>query len=96
MLAKQGIGEELAQHLRVMRAACRRFLGWFHPRDDTSSLVVPHAILDFELNQALGELRAAFGFQIALIAAKYDLEVEEPLSYVINTALPTEQDFEKD
>ncbi len=36
-----------------------------------------------------------FGIQIAQIAVKYDLDVEEPLAFVIHTALPTEQDYDE-
>jgi hypothetical protein len=102
VLSKQEIGDALAEHLRVIRAACRGFLDQYSAQEgDPSSLDpdLPEDAFDihrFELNQALGELRAVFGNQIAQIAVKYDLDVEEPLAYVIHTALPTEQDYDQD
>ncbi len=51
--------------------------------------------LQTAIGQALGELRTVFGFQIAQIAARYSLDVEEPLSYTIHAALPPAQDDEE-
>ena len=89
-LAKQGIGNELAGHLRAMGAACRRFLDHLRSPDKPSEFYLPHGdtFMMWQLNQALGELRAMFGIHLAQIAAKHRLDVEEPLSYVIQVALP--------
>jgi hypothetical protein len=37
-----------------------------------------------------------FGIQIAQIAVKYDLDVQEPLAYIIHTALPSEQNYDQE
>lgn len=72
---------ELAGHLRALRAACRRFLS----PDDEDGNVRRHrwhtGRFGFEL--ALGELRATFGLHIAAIAAKYGLDVEDGLSSIL-------------
>jgi hypothetical protein len=50
------------------------------------------------LNQALGELRAAFGFHIAQIAVKYGFDLEDDLAqlaYTVDTALPADLDEER-
>jgi hypothetical protein len=101
VLANQGIGSELTGHLRGMRAACRAFLDRFDLPDDPSSSVITFEdiredwMLNNVLGQSLGELRAVFGLHIAQIAAKYSLDVEEPLSYTIHAALPPAQDDEE-
>lgn len=73
----------LAESMRAMRAACRKFLD--QSRDRTG----PHGhFLDSDLYTALGELRAIFGIHIAKIACAYGLEVHDDLV----TILPPESD----
>jgi hypothetical protein len=64
MLAEQGIGTELDDHLRAMRAACHAFLGWFVDSAAPRTLYFPsgNGLRDYRLNQALGQIRAVFGF----------------------------------
>jgi hypothetical protein len=97
VLAEQGIGNELAEPLRAMRAACRRFLDWFGPLETPGDFYLPYGngLQDWRLNQGLGELRAVFGLHIAKIAVKYGLDVEWPLSDAIHVALPAAQDDEE-
>lgn len=95
-LADQGIGSELAGHLRAMRAACGAFLYRFSsPADISFGDISEDWWLNQELGQALGALRTVFGFQLAQIAARYSLDVYEPLSYTIHTALPPPRDDEE-
>ena len=85
---------DFADHLRAMRAACRKFLGTVGFRDDTREFLLPHhrfygnGLNDWALNQALGELRGVFGIHIAQLAVKYGLDVEDQLAAV----LPVEPD----
>jgi hypothetical protein len=44
------------------------------------------ALNDWMLDQAIGELRGVFGIHVALIAARYGIEVEEDVA----TILPAE------
>ena len=66
---------EIAQHVRAMRAACRKF-----PNETT-----PHNRLkyygkgDSESSVALGELRSTFGTHIAQLGVMYGIDVEEEL-----------------
>ncbi len=92
-LAYQGIGSDLAGHLHAMRAACRAFLYRFSsPSDISFGDISEDWWLNQELGQAIGALRTVFGFQLAQIAARYSLDVDEPLSYIIHTALPPAKD----
>lgn len=70
--------KELAQNLRAMRAACRKFLDddpWHgSPRGHASRWM---------LESALGELRGVFGIHIAKLAAEYGLDVEDDLAVIL-------------
>jgi hypothetical protein len=71
---------KLAEHLRGIRAACRKFL------DDTSSrgsrrFLRPHFAGPFEAEffTELGELRATIGHHVAALAVMHGLDVEGEL-----------------
>jgi Family of unknown function (DUF6650) len=72
----------LREILRAMRAAARRFVDsagpngheWFGPRR-------PFATDPFSL--ALGDFRALVGVQVALLAKRYDLEVDDGLASIL-------------
>ena len=70
--------KELAQSLRAMRAAGRKFL------DDDPRHGSPrrHASRHM-LETALGELRGVFGIHIAKLAAEYGLDVEDDLASIL-------------
>ena len=77
ILQKVGDNPDISPHLRAMRAACRKYLNEvgdqnrprFHGRE-------------FETFAALGELRTVFGIQIAQLAVKYGIDVEEELTSI--------------
>lgn len=76
---------QLAQCLRSMRAACRKFQDAVGPEDGT---IVRHAFhqghcASWEFNQALGEMRGVFGIYIAILAATHGLDVEDGLSAIV-------------
>jgi hypothetical protein len=70
--------KEIAQSLRAMRAACRKFLDddpWHgSPRGYPSPRM---------LESALGELRGVFGIHIARLAAQNGLDVEDDLAVIL-------------
>ncbi len=73
--------KEIAQSLRAMRAACRKFLDddpWHgSPRGHPSRWM---------LESALGELRGVFGIHVARLAAQYGLDVEDDLAAILPSA----------
>lgn len=80
--------QELAQSLRAMRAACRKFLATFEADD---RLIVHfgahqrhHASWVF--SGAVGELRGVFGVHIARLAASHGLDVEDELASILPAA----------
>lgn len=83
--------DPLVAHLDAMRAACRQFLDRLGEaaRSDGRSLWVPYRELDHRevpLVVGLGELRAAMGIQIGLIAAMFDLDVPDTLAETLPAA----------
>lgn len=83
-LAKLGGDGVLAEHIRALGAASRRFLdrmgrdggdyhsagSWGHWRS-------------WDFQDALGQMRGVFGVHLALIAARYDLEVRGDLESIL-------------
>jgi hypothetical protein len=43
----------------------------------------PTGLQDWTLNQAIGELRGVFGVHLALVAARYGVDVEEDLATIL-------------
>jgi hypothetical protein len=86
-MAEHGQADELQEHLRAMRAACRKFLDEIHINPEAKRLTIPrlssaYAFTNPVLNQALGELRGVFGIHVAQIAVKYKLDVEDQLAAI--------------
>lgn len=84
-----GISAELAGPLRVMRRYCLQFLDRVGATEDPLNVDAAHRHLqrdshwqmhDYWFGQALGELRAAVGLQVAIIAAGHGLDVEVTLA----------------
>jgi hypothetical protein len=84
-LGKLDREQKLAQTLRAMRAACRKFLSTVQVDD--------HRIVQFGAEQghyaswifngAVGELRGVFGVHIASLAASYGFDVEDSLASIL-------------
>jgi hypothetical protein len=83
---RQFLGEQLQQHdpgvklaraLQEMRAACRRFLD-VAGRDPRGFRVDAPGFL-----VAVGELRSTFGFYVAALADRYNLEVDDDLRQIL-------------
>lgn len=70
---------DLLTPLRVMRAACRKFLDSM--QQDRDRRIRLHPGMDsFGFYSALGELRGAIGPQVAVLAASYKIDVENDLA----------------
>jgi len=82
---------ELGSALRVIRAACRKFL------DECDGPALGHVMApwrfggDWVLGPALGELRGVTGVCVAAIADRYGLDVESELAAILPAA-PSERD----
>ncbi len=70
---------EIAQHIRAMRAACRKFLN----QDTPHSRHKHYGKSGTEFLATLGEFRAAFGIQIAQLCVKYGIDIEEGLASIL-------------
>jgi hypothetical protein len=108
-LGQGGVAEELADVLRAMRASCRRFLATVSPgrergvlvperlqldREATPADMIGGGWIDWTFNQALGELRGAFGIHVAQLAVRYGLDVREPLAAILPLEPEDEQNDE--
>lgn len=92
VLARGGIGAPLEGPARLVRRYCNAFLtnvGAFEdPRDPDSFGRHLYSdrrwgMNDYWFAQALGELRAGVGMQVAIIAAAYGLDVEDDLAAML-------------
>lgn len=78
-----GAQSPLADNLRAIRAACRKFLNAIDSDDR------PHAGARYwghsrwSFDRALGELRNAIGVHVALIASRYEFDVEDDLARIL-------------
>jgi hypothetical protein len=94
-LGAGGVPNDVADALRAMRAACRKFLDSV----DLEQLRVEGPVLrgfaGWRFNQALGELRGVFGIHIAQLAVGYGLDVEEPLASALPLAPADDDDKEQ-
>lgn len=80
ILMEPDAGDELAENLKAMRAACRRFLNAAGP---THSGDVHNRFESATFGAALGELRAVIGIQLGVIAARYKLELSQDLESIL-------------
>jgi hypothetical protein len=75
----------LADHLRAMAAASRRFLNRTHSRDDADYAYVSSQghWRSWEVLDALGQMRGIFGVHLAIMSARYDLELHGGLAGIL-------------
>lgn len=72
-----------ASAIRMIRGACRHFLD--HPRANFRNLYQRDyggSLIDAGFFSALGELRAKIGLQIAVLATRYEVELESELEKI--------------
>ena len=83
-LAALAQDSELAQSLRAMRAACRKFLQVTGTDRRIIEFGGHHGhYASWTFNGALGELRGVFGIHIAKVATAYGHDVEADLSRIL-------------
>lgn len=84
-----GVAGELVEPLRLMRRYCVRFLERVGATEDRRDPNAANrhlfresgwAMHDYWFGEALGELRAGVGLQIAIVAASFGLDVEDALA----------------
>lgn len=78
--------EEIAKHLRAMRAACRKFLNTVQTEDHFDIIRFGNReghYASWVFLPSLGELRGAFGVHLAQLAAAYGLDIEDDLAAII-------------
>jgi hypothetical protein len=80
-LATLGGKGVLADHIRAMGSASRRFLDRIG--SDYNAMREGGHYLSWEFLDALGQMRALFGVHLAMIAARYDLDVQGTLRDII-------------
>ena len=78
---------ELAMHLRAIRAACRQFIDTVGQPDHPGSNRRFHGEFASGFFEALGQLRATAGIHIGAIAVMYGLSIEGKLSEILPPAL---------
>lgn len=82
-LAKAGNGV-LANHIRAMGTASRRFLDRLNAHGGNyDGMRPPGHWLSWEFLDALGQMRGIFGVHIAMIAARFDLQVTGDLVAIL-------------
>jgi len=87
-----GIAAELLEPARLMRRYCVRFLERVGANEDPCDTEAAQRPLfrepgwhmhDYWFGEALGELRAGVGLQLAIIAASYGLDIEDELAQTL-------------
>jgi hypothetical protein len=75
---------ELADSLRALRAACRKFMNAVGARPEIIVFGAHRGHwASWEFNGALGELRGVFGIHVARLAAAYGLNVDGDLATIL-------------
>ncbi|MFH8794144.1 DUF6650 family protein [Streptomyces sp. NPDC017941] len=82
-------GDDLAANLKAMRAACRRFLDAVGPNH---SGPLQGRWQNATFGAALGELRAVFGIQLGVIAARHKLELSQELAAILPASDTDDED----
>jgi hypothetical protein len=75
----------IIDNLESLRAACRKFLD--NVQDSESQIILKNSFdggpKSWTFFTALGELRAMFGVHIAIIAAKYEIGINDDLANIL-------------
>jgi hypothetical protein len=74
---------ELSKNLQAMQAACRKFLNRQTGHEFRILRYRDNNVTMWSFLTALGELRGVFGIHLAQIAAKYGLDIAEPLASIL-------------
>jgi hypothetical protein len=76
----------LGQGASAMRAACRKCIDRLQASGIDANRMDWGSWQEWEFSLALGELRGVVGIHVALIAAAYGIDVEEPLASILPVA----------
>jgi hypothetical protein len=79
-ISREGVGPGFENSLRAMRAGCRQFMSVMQRLERHGAGTAPY---QGAFNQALGALRRDVGMQVAIIAVRFDIPVEEPLVWAL-------------
>ena len=82
-LADVSEGTDLFKHLTGIRAACRQFLDKSPNSEGRFNLHDRYSMHSNHFFIALGELRATIGNHVALMAVKWEIDVENDLARVL-------------
>jgi hypothetical protein len=82
-LADVSEGSDLFKHLIGIRAACRTFLDRSPSSESRFDLHDRYSMHSNQFFIALGELRATVGYHVALMAVKWEINVEKDLARVL-------------
>ena len=75
---------QLAQSLRAMRAACRKFLDTVGADPRVIEFgASPGHFASWQFTGAVGELRGVFGLHLAQVAASHGLDIEDDLASIL-------------
>ena len=77
---------DLAKNLKAMCAACREFLDVAGDRDTVHGAEHWGNINHWKFYEALGKMRTLFGLQLAIISAKFKLDIEDDLATILPPA----------
>lgn len=83
VVGKLGEDSSAKPHVRAIRQACRRYMT--NERHEYPNLVPRGPEISHQAGWliALGELRAIVGFHIGVLAAAYDIELEDELAGIV-------------
>lgn len=84
-LSKPDLSQDLADSLRALRAACRKFLNRVQHSDRE---IIPYAnhpghFASWVFMDAIGQLRGIFGIHLAQLAVRHGLDIEDDLAQII-------------
>lgn len=83
-IAELDQNSELARNLRLMRAACRKFLDAAERLEHDRSLSFAHTNYSaWVFYGSLGEMRGTFGMCLAQIVLAYGLDIEKDLATIL-------------
>lgn len=82
-LAETAEGSDLQKHLMAIRAACRAFLDHAPGAKQPIELHDRYSMQTLHFFMLLGELRATIGQHVALMAVKWEIDVERDLARVL-------------
>lgn len=96
-IGKVDSASQFAANLRAMRAACRKFLDHVGTDGEEVHLYANHQghWASWTFYSAIGEMRGTFGVHLAVIAAQFQLDVEDDLAAILPSSADTDSDDDR-